>query len=294
MLVTRCTAWLQQGSPQTCWEPWAPPAPPHPPAVLPRLHGSAGAGSLGLLAGPGSAFRLLHTVRYAVSPSTPQALLPTPQTSAASNDQDQAAEPLLVCREQAALKAPAPRDGRTDGLSRTAPSTHCLTGHPLLGGEAICCQPPRPTLAQHLEQWPLSHPAPWRVCSVQAAADAQRQSGGQRPEPGGLHSLGHTVRRKQLRTGSESAALRGRTASNPQVRGAAPCPRPTAPRGPVWTSRGPAGRAALQGRAVGARLMAQVLGPQTLRLSSARRAGAPGGAPCPPAPVTQNQRRGRE
>lgn len=79
-------------------------------------------------------------------------------------------------------------------------------------------------------------------------------------EPGGLHSLGHTVRRKQFRTGSESAALR-RTASNPQVRGAGPCPRPTAPRGSVWTSRGPAGRAPLQGRAVGARLMAQALGP---------------------------------
>lgn len=184
MLVTRCTVWLQQGSPQTCWEPWARPAPPHPPAVLPR--GSAGAGSLGLLAGPGSAFRLLHTVRYAVSPPTLQALLPTPQTSAPSNDQDQAAELLPVCGEQVALKAPdpAPRDGRTDGLSRTAPSTHCLAGRPLLGGEAICCQPPGPTLAQHLEQWPLSHPAPWRACSAQAAADAQRQSGGQRPSPG--------------------------------------------------------------------------------------------------------------
>lgn len=141
MLVTRCTAWLQQGSPQTCWEPWAPPAPPHPPAVLPRLHGSAGAGSLGLLAGPGSAFRLLHTVRYAVSPSTPQALLPTPQTSAASNDQDQAAEPLLVCREQAALKAPAPRDGRTDGLSRTAPARTASQDTP--------CWVARPFAASH-------------------------------------------------------------------------------------------------------------------------------------------------
>lgn len=132
-------------------------------------------------------------------------------------------------------------DGQTDGLSRR-PS---LTGCPLLGGKAICCQPPGPTRAQHLEQQPLSYPAPRRTGSAQAAADAQRQSGGQGPEPGALHGLGHTVRRKQLRTGAESAVLQRRTASSQQMWGAGPCPRPMAPRGPVWTPRGPAGRAPL-------------------------------------------------
>ena len=110
-----------------------------------------------------------------------------------------------------------------------------------------------PACAQRLEQRPLSHPAPQRVCSAQATTDAEGQSGGQWSEPGGLHSLRRTVRRKQLQTDSESAALQRRTANSLQVRGTGPCTRPTVPRGPVWPHRGPAGGAALQARAVGAR-----------------------------------------
>lgn len=192
--------------------------------------------------------------------------------------------------------APAGQPG-TDGLTPGPHQAHAASQDaPCWVARPFAVSRRGPARAQRLEQRPLSHPAPQRACSAQATTDEEGQSGGQWPEPGGLHSLWHTMRRKQLQTDSESAALQRRTANSPQVWGAGPCTRPTAPRGPVWPPRGPARRAALQAGAVGARAGPhQADGPgtgspdsQTLLSQAGRstRRSTTWGVPRPPPPKT--------